>query len=245
MTGNADGGADRPATDAGITRGDAGPAAFGYGGASRCANANVLLCESFENGLDSATWTVSKPSTATVVVDDLRAARGTKALHLKANGVTAQMIRLRKIFPVKDNVLYGRMFVYLEDAVGNGHFSFAEGAGTVSRDVARWGGISGVLGVGSDGGPSGDWTDTDNKRIPAKQWMCLEFLFDGTTNGFKGWWDDEERTRLRSGMNRHAAYRTPLFNSLWFGWFLYNTPEAQELWIDEIAIDSNPIGCAK
>jgi len=42
----------------------------------------------------------------------------------------------------------------------------------------------------------------------------------------------------------------PTFNSLWFGYWLYagsipGQMEAQELWIDEIAVDFKPLGCTK
>jgi hypothetical protein len=34
-------------------------------------------------------------------------------------------------------------------------------------------------------------------------------------------------------------------SALWFGWWMYNLAEPQEIWIDEIAVDYKPIGCAK
>ncbi len=228
-----------------LVRTDAGIAAFGYGSPSRCANANVLLCDGFENGLDPATWSSTKPASATLVVDEMRAARGTKALHIKASGFSPVFIREKKTFPAASGLLYGRMFVWLEDDLGGGHFTFAEATGTGSKDIARIGGMFQSLGVGSDGGPSGDWTDTESKKLPKQEWLCLEFQLDGATDQFRIFWNDEERTKLRSGQNRHPAYQMPQFTNLWFGWALYTSTESQELWIDEIAIDNKPIGCVK
>jgi hypothetical protein len=37
----------------------------------------------------------------------------------------------------------------------------------------------------------------------------------------------------------------PAFDSLWFGWWMYNRKEPQELWIDELAVDDKPIGCSR
>src|SRR5450432_2571520 len=66
--------------------GDAGPAGRdlstnrnAFFGESRCASANVLLCEDFESGaIDKGTWKV----TGAPVIDGLQKARGSHALHI-------------------------------------------------------------------------------------------------------------------------------------------------------------------
>jgi hypothetical protein len=218
---------------------------FGIGGPSRCAASGVALCESFENGLSSTIWSTMQSGDATAVVDSMQAARGTKALHVKTTAGNGHAYVTEKMtFPAMGNVLYGRMFVYLGDPLTtNGHFSFVEGDGTGSSG-ARFGGQNKFLGVGTDGA-SGDWTDKDNKLIPAQTWMCLEFEFSGVTNDFHGWWDDVERTALHRGAAQHPGFVMPQFNAIWFGWYMYNATEPQDLWIDEIAIDFKPIGCTK
>ncbi|HET6280960.1 MAG TPA: hypothetical protein VFH73_08340 [Polyangia bacterium] len=230
---------------------DASPpvgAAAGYGlaGPSRCAGAGVAVCESFENGLDATIWRTSASGGATAVVDEMHAARGTKALHVHSGGGGNAYITERSSFPATSANLYARMYVYLEDDITtSGHFSMAEGAGTGTGARIRFGGQFKNFGVGTDGGSSGDWTDRDNKVVPSKQWMCIEFQFKGDTSEFRVWWDDAERTALHVGPSRHGGFTMPTFNSLWFGWWMYNASEPQDMWIDEIAIDSKPIGCAK
>jgi hypothetical protein len=228
--------------------GGGGPATgFGIAGPSRCATAGVQLCESFENGLSATIWNTTQSGDGTAVVDAVHAARGTRALHVKTTaGNGHAFITERMTFPAPANVLYGRMFVYLGDALTtDGHFTFAEGDGTGNGAGIRFGGQNKFLGVGTDGGASGDWTDKDNKLIPAQTWMCLEFQFKGDTNVFHGWWDDVERTALNRGVAQHAGFAMPQFTSLWFGYWMYNMIEPQELWIDEIAVDTKPIGCVK
>jgi hypothetical protein len=184
----------------------------------------------------------------------LRAARegkrGSKALHIStAAGGTQNYgyITEKKSFPATNNTLYGRMFVWFEDALTtDGHFTLAEGAGTGNAAMIRFGGQNKFLGVGTDAGASGDWTDKDNKPIPTKTWICTEFEFKGDTHEFSVWWDDMERPALHRGpSNGHSGFVMPQFNSLWFGWWMYNMAEPQELWIDEIAVDFKPIGCTK
>jgi hypothetical protein len=139
------------------------------------------------------------------------------------------------------------MFVWFEDALTtDGHFSLAEGAGTDTPAAIRFGGQFKAFGVGTYGGSSGDWTDSDkSKLVPTQTWVCAEFQSDGPTNTFHVWWDDAERPMLTSGPSKHSSFTMPAFNSLWFGWWMYNLAEPQEIWIDEIAVDYKPIGCAK
>jgi hypothetical protein len=221
------------------------PSGFGIAGPSRCATAGVQLCESFEDGLNTAIWTTNQSGDATAVVDSMQAARGTKALHVKTTAGSGHAYVTEKMtFPAMSNVLYARMFMYLGDPLTtNGHFSFAQADGTGSSG-ARFGGQNKFLGVGTDGA-SGDWTDKDNKAIPAQTWMCLEFELSGGTNDFHVWWDDVERTALHRGATQHAGFLIPQLNAIWFGWYMYNATEPQDLWIDEIAIDFKPIGCTK
>ena len=229
----------------GTGAGGTSTASFGIGGPSRCDTAGVQLCESFENGLSASIWTTNQSGDATAVVDTMQAARGSKALHVKTTAGNGHAYVTEKMtFPAPANTLYARMFVYLGDPLTtNGHFSLAEGDGTGSSG-ARFGGQNKFLGVGTDGA-SGDWTDKDNKLIPAQTWMCFELELNGATNDFHGWWDDVERTALHRGAMQHSGFVMPQLNALWFGWYMYNATEPQDLWIDEIAIDSKPIGCAK
>jgi hypothetical protein len=234
---------------AGGASGAGGAGAFGISGPSRC-DTTLPLCESFENGLDTNLWKTTKAGDATVTVDSVHAARGTMALHVKTaagGGSNFAYIKETKTFPATNNVLYGRMFVWFEDALTtDGHFSLAEGAGTGTPAVIRFGGQFKAFGVGTDGGDSGDWTDSDKtKLVPTQTWICAEFEFDGPNNTFHVWWDDMERPMLITGASKHASFTMPAFNSLWFGWWMYNLAEPQEIWIDEIAVDYKPIGCSK
>jgi hypothetical protein len=200
--------------------------------------------------LDATRWTTRKVGDALVTVDDVHAARGTKALHVStAAGGSKNFgsITEKLTFPAPNNTLYGRMFVWFDDPLTtDGHFTLAEGAGTGTAAVIRFGGQYKVFGVGTDGGDSGDWTDKDSKIIPTKTWICAEFEFKGDTHEFFAWWDDTERTALHRGpSDNHAGFTMPQFNSLWFGFWMYNLAEPQDLWIDEIAVDGKPIGCSR
>jgi hypothetical protein len=226
-----------------------GMGGFGYQGASRCATAGVLLCEDFENGLDSAVWTtLAKPADGTAAIDEMHAFRGTKALHIKTTTVVRAQAAISetKTFPIANNVLYARMFLWFDTFTTGVHFTLAEVPQTAAGLAwARFGGQNGAFGVGTDHGASGDWLQHDTAPVPTKKWTCIEFAFKGDTNEFHVWQDDMERPALTIGATKHAGFVIPPMTSLWFGWQTYSNEAPGEFWIDEIAIDSKPIGCAK
>jgi hypothetical protein len=240
--GGSDASSDAPA-EAPPLGADAG---FGMGGPSRCATAGTLLCEDFENGLDATTWSQLVTTDGTVTVDDVHAFRGTKALHVKVvNTGHKAAISETKTFPIASNVLYARMYVWFDVFTTQVHFTMAEAPQTGAGAWARFGGQGGKFGVGTDHGASGDWLQQDTVPVPVKQWTCIEFELAGDTNMFHVWQDDVARPALDTGANKHAGFVIPPMTSLWFGWQTYSNQAPGELWIDEIAVDSKRIGCAR
>src|SRR5262249_1145671 len=69
-------------SSSGDNSGKGGRGGFGISGPTRC-DGTLPLCESFENGLDGNLWNATQVGDATVTVDDVHAARGAKALHVK------------------------------------------------------------------------------------------------------------------------------------------------------------------
>jgi len=238
--GESDGGAAGAGVDAGGTGG------FGYSGLSRCASAGTLLCESFEDGLDAAVWTQLISGDGTVTVDGTRAFRGSKSLHVNVvNAGHKAAISETKTFPIANNILFARMFVWFDTFTTGAHFTMAEAPQIAAGAWIRFGGQGGKYGVGTDHGASGDWLQQDTAPVPTKQWTCIEFELKSDTNEFHVWLDDVERTALNVGAKQHAGFVMPPFTSLWFGWQTYSNQAPGEFWIDEIAIDSKPIGCAR
>ena len=84
-----------------------------------------MLCESFESGLDATVWTPLIDGEGTAVIDGLHAFRGTKALHINViNKGHKAALSVSRIFPVANNVLYARMFVWFDtSATTTAHFT--------------------------------------------------------------------------------------------------------------------------
>ena len=233
-------------------------------GASRCAQANVQLCEDFESGqLDPAIWTVvgTKP-----VIDGVQHARGSKALHIMIGGNGASYIKESKTFPAGNNTYWGRMFVYFQALpvapLTYAHWTIIAATGTgVSGEIRVSGQLqSGVnhFGVGTDNrvdaNGTGDWTTSDNDppgkpaAVPTGQWACIEWLHKGDTNETRFYWDGTEHPSLHTTATVHGGNTNPFilpqFKSVWVGWQEYQTTtQPFELWIDEVAIDKERIGC--
>ncbi|MCA9630474.1 MAG: hypothetical protein KC766_22540, partial [Myxococcales bacterium] len=130
-------------------------------GAPRCADLDVDLCDDFEaSTLDSSTWTPR----GTVTLDSTLAARGSQSAHFHAEGNGFAYISQSKTFPATNNAFWGRMFFYIEAlpvTPDYAHFTLIEGTGSGDTSRVRVGGQYRKFGVGSDGGPTGDWTNID------------------------------------------------------------------------------------
>lgn len=232
-----------------------------FGGPTRCAKLNAQLCEDFESGtLDKTVWEVGGNAP---MIDSGKAMRGARSAHFHTDMNGLSFIKEKKTFPAVNNTFWGRMFFYI-DALpvtpDYAHFTIIEAAGTGDSSRVREGGQYRKFGVGTDGGPSGDWTNIDAdptkstaKEIPEKQWMCVEWLYKGDTNETRFFWDGTEHPSLYTfpkvphGANSSVAYNLPTFDSVWVGWWMYQTnptPDHFDVWIDEIAIDKDRIGCS-
>jgi hypothetical protein len=268
------GGDDAATIDAAITDAAPGDAGRDYStdrtkffGASRCAEANVLLCEDFEDGIGSA-WTITG---TTPVVDGGQYARGAKALHIMQTSNGASYIKEKVTFPVATNSYYGRAFFYFVRLpttadMPYAHWTIVASTGTTPANTQAETRLSAQLqsgqnlfGVGTDDsstGGTGDWTNKDADdgpmAVPLGSWVCLEWWHSGATNETKFWWDATEHPSMATTETVHGGNQVnwilPQYASVWLGWQEYQVPTAMppptfDLWVDEIAIDSERIGC--
>ena len=235
-------------------------------GNSRCGSAGVLLCDDFESGtIDSSIWEAHSSGTMPTI-DGTRAARGSRALHVRGANNGFAYILERKTFPVPNDTYYGRMFVWLSllpTAPDWAHWNLVEAAGTGTPAVVRVGGQwnpftqKSLFGQGSDNGPTGDWTNLDGDPaaapvpVPVQSWVCLEWMHNGAANETRFYWDATEHPSLHATGTMHGGdqgqvYDLPSFTSVWVGWWFYqgNTlNQTFDVWIDEVAIDKERIGC--
>jgi len=223
----------------------------------------LLLCDDFEGtSIDTALWAVGKSGANVVELSTEYAARGAQSVHIHTEGAFGY-VKNTSIFPVANNDYFGRMFLRVArySTVDWAHWTVAEAAGTGNDSVVRVGGQyltdkeENRYGVGSDGGPTGDWTrhDTDPGGQPQEPtlgaWVCLEWEHKGSTNETHMYIDGELHPSLSTTATDHdgtsgAEYILPNVTSFWFGFWQYQAdPEPFDIWIDAVALDDERIGC--
>lgn len=187
-----------------------------------------------------------------------------------ASGYRSALLGLESpTLPVTGNVVYGRMMFFLESApTSDVHWTFVDGYGLVPgknyHAAYRYGGQHPVSGGSqlmanydtpdsySSIGPSSDcWQHASGRVVPVGRWACAEWRFDGAANGMRFWLDGQELTDLAvSGtgqgcVNQSATFpwTAPTFERIDVGWESYQADQARTLWIDDLAIGTQRIGC--
>jgi hypothetical protein len=243
---------------AGGTRGAAGAA--GLGGASQCAPGKYLVCEDFEStavGAVPAGWT--KHGDASVQMD--QAARGTHALKIgaAANGErriyadAAKLgsghwgrifykVQLPAALPASGNVIHSTLVAFQGNGPKNGSSEYrvvdtvedANGKHQFLWNVQP----SSVSEFGK--GSAYSWMYDGN-------WHCAEWQVDGPTQTYHFYIDGGEVTQiaLTNGAGNYSGTDIPnAFSQIHIGWNNYQSASPGFVaWIDEVAMDTNRIGC--
>lgn len=259
---DATGGAD----DAGGSDGTGGLGEAGSGGqATGDPCAGLTLCDDFETTVvDPALWTMETSDGNSMELSSEYAAHGSKSLHLHVQNGFARL-RNESVFPMPNNDYFGRMYLRVAkfSTVAWAHWTVGEGAGNGDGSLIRVGGQYNTnaqanrWGVGSDGGPTGDWTMHDDdppgspQEPPENSWVCIEWEHKGSANETRFFVQGEEHPSLHTTSSSHGSnnagseYILPEMTSFWFGWWQYQVDDSMDfdVWIDLVAIDEERIGC--
>jgi len=228
-----------------------------------CARGGMLFCEDFEalplGAATSTKWTTESASGALTI--DATHALGQRALKIATTANGRGRLRVANLAP-PGNSLYGVMHAWVSGfptAPDYAHFTMVELAGTGNTTLLRpLGGqyapgnpAGSFWGVGSDGGPTGDWTNWKRTATTAAgKWVCMEFQLDAATSTIKVWIDGAEHTELTVSRTMHGGNAVdlvfPAINAAWFGWWLYQanpTPGTYDVWLDDLALSATRLGC--
>ena len=137
------------------------------------------------------------------------------------------------------------------------HWTIAEASGADSPTLVRpLGGQyaptddGNFWGVGSDLGPTGDWTSwkTTSPAV-AGSWSCVEFHLDARDNRVNVYLDGVERSDLTVSTKEHGGttddFVFPTFDKVKLGWQLYQTdptPSSYDIRMDDIALSTRRVG---
>jgi hypothetical protein len=177
------------------------------------------------------------------------------------------------VFPAAAHEMYGRAMMWLEAAPITPpgkppvHWTFIQGEGRSADDtfnsLYRFGGQHqaglGLMANYETTPPvkSDCWLHSE-ARLPVQHWACLEWHFAVASNEMQLWLDGKELSDLhvtdRPSSPESGCLGTeklggqwlapPAFQSLYLGWERYQEPENdQNLWIDDVVISKERVGC--
>jgi hypothetical protein len=204
------------------------------------------LCESFESGtINGGIWYVS-PMNATLTVDTTRAYRGTHSLKVATGAVTAPTSvhgHIQESSAVGTaNHMFVRAFYYLSSLpFANTYALSSITSVTVSINIDIGGHAAGNFHLNTAGAAPKSQTST--VIMPTDTWFCFEYEIDQPNGIINGWMNDGATPVL----NQTGVTMDPL-NGASMGIAFYG-PSADEpahtVWVDEIIVDGQRIGCAK
>ena len=224
------------------------------GAPARCGGAGTALCDDFEAAsIDSTLWTPLMGGTGALSLDASRAARGSQSLHVRldaqtSSGELGQELTATRTLPAVATFL--RAFVFLS-AAPNASFllmrvSRTQPYRTTAIQMVNDGGLSLFYFQGT-GSPLNQ-TRATGSQIPFGHWACLELeLADqigaGNDGVIRAWLDGQD-LGIASGI---PAQPDPGDDQLAIGAAHAATPTipAFDVWFDSVAVDANPIGCAR
>lgn len=235
-----------------------------------CERNGLVFCEDFESlavgavtNATSSAWDVESANGALAI--GTTHARGAKALEVTTTG--NGRARLTKTgIALANNSAWGVMHAWVTafpTAPDYAHYTMVELAGSGTTTMLRpIGGqyapangasqpAGSFWGVGSDGGPTGDWTNW-RRTAPSVdgRWICLEFHLDDATSGIDVYIDGVAKPEMSVTRTMHGGANVdfvfPTIERVWFGWWLYQsgpTPSTFEMWLDDLALSPDRIGC--
>ena len=221
---------------------------------------NAFFCEDFEAfNVGAVQANADFTPTGNVTIDSA-VARGTRSLHIQTQGNGRSVIALAGFAP-PNNSFFARMYVQataFPTAPDYAHFTLVEATGTGAGLIRPIGGqyipgMGTLWGAGSDGGPTGDWTNwRPSAPVEAGRFLCIEWEMNSADNNINVWIDSVAKTDLSVSTKSHGGsgvdFVFPRFNNLTIGWQLYqggSTPNQFSLWYDDIVFSTRRVGCAQ
>jgi hypothetical protein len=224
---------------------------------SLCPN-GLLLCDGFESGtLNPALWAREIDDSdsdfgikGSITVDPGRSYRGSYSLHVHMDRLPAYEYPSAWVVEsaaVPQSGIYLRAFVWVPPTLLAADVGFLLGRNP-SFELWGFGARSGGHLSYSDGIGNGRTDDSATSLMPVDRWVCVEWLMSpemgDMLGGTKVWIDGVEKTELTFPTGYPAA---PFPSWVVLGLL----PQANvdlmplDIWFDEVAVDSQPIGCSR
>ena len=231
-----------------------------------CVTSGTELCDGFESGqLDPKIWkTVLMGRSASVTVDGTHVHGGKYAVHASVTPGLQSTAQITEgaTFPAMDDTFYTRIWAYISPDVmwpanppdfhtgfiiasGNndlGHVELAVGANLSPSSAA---GPMHFLGYSIYRGPPYvEFGPRSPTQVVNSAWTCIELLESGkggTAAVRRIWVDGAE---LAEQYNTFNGQKPPQFDLVSIGiWEYHPTPSLSDMWIDDVRVSSQRVGC--
>jgi hypothetical protein len=243
---------------------DGGPGPLGDGPTTTagCANHNYQLCIDFENGIDTNVWSGGTPG---AIVSD-QFAHGGHSYHLYSKaGLPVGGRLLSKTVGTIKNQVWARFYIHFSPGAPGGHGNIVaayDQSGTWYEMGYQFDGMMGVWHGGGGEHPR------RSKPYIVDQWYCVEAYFDGAAAAMPRWWIDGSEaiyyepvwadgvhttkeggptptvstqfTRMEAGNSNYGGYALKQPDTVGDQ---SDTRVLTDLWIDDVAFDTQRIGC--
>lgn len=249
--GSSSGGVDGSTTapDVASSSGGDPPAALGCTGRE-----DLLLCEDFESGsIDPSRWTIMTQNGGQVAVVEELAVAGTHALRVDIpleNGARGALVTVDgTVFPLQPNHFFGRAFVHVTPDAPPSHSLLFFAEGDLGGKPVRYRLDSNNRRLNSRYvNPSldvhGGLKKMSDYFLPADQWICIEWEYDGELDEMRYWVDDELLDEAEVTQNEDPPWIAPVFDRFEIGFRTYQPADVPAVvYWDEIALATFRIGC--
>ncbi|HEX4404617.1 MAG TPA: hypothetical protein VH560_07305 [Polyangia bacterium] len=203
-----------------------------------CANHDYVLCNDFENGLDTTVWGTHANAGA---IEATEFAHGSHAYHLYSKaGQPAGGTMVATNLGAITSQIWGRFYIRFSPGAPGGHGNLigaSDGVWSPGGAASNYNGDWYEIGWQFDG-IMGDFHLPNNAERPLRsmpylvdQWYCVEMFIDGTVKGNEKWWIDGTEAKYytpQAGVCCAAMDPTtpesvliPQFKSITVGWTPY------------------------
>jgi hypothetical protein len=230
------------------TGGGGGGSGGGTGNPSCASRPGLIFCDDFESASPGSTpsaapWSTSMvASSGTVTIDGaMSAPGGQRSVHISDSATdydTLLVLHSSSILPTSGGRFYLRFMARFGSALSSGHNVF------VLADLFTAQGQGHNFRFGEDSNYLEYTTLSDANAghatgltIAPNTWTCIEILLDHVKPEIDVWIDGAEIADMH-----HTDYPLDNYDNVRFGYEKYAGPE-MEIWYDDIAIGTQPIGC--
>ncbi len=196
----------------------------------------------------AAPWSAEVNGEGTVTIDDSVAHEGSRSAKVFGNGFSTFLVfHDAALLPPASKRLYVRAYVRFAEPMTGGHNTFiiadlAAAPGT--GNAFRLGEMNSMLMYTVSGDTHGALANENyyNDMLPgaavvAGEFGCIEFVLDSAGPEIEVWLEGDEIPDLH-----HTDWPLDDYDALRFGFEKYAGP-VREIWYDDIAIGTEPIGC--